>query len=303
MTSPQNTPVGSPRSFSDTPDYCLSRQYSEIAVEATHLFAAEFRECRTTGLCPLPQFTFILTWRVQCSFDTQEVEVMNHKLHEMSRPAGLVAAGTGARSGTVAAALGNRTRKQIYSFLWQFVEWLTLEQAAADVQSLRRHKLMRAGLANRKVAVPSDVAGEDEVLHAENADGELPLEKWQASIIAEGEQTNTGDDDLSETLPDTFAHDPCEHDEHGSEKEPLVANAEGSSSSVAGEVVATSGVGLDDVSVSKLRQACAKRSASGQEARVPATSKLSAPTRRVEHEGAGFCPRTSTTESHTTLRL
>jgi len=94
-----------------------------------------------------------------------------------------------------------------------------------------------AGLAKRKVAVPSEVAGEDEVLDAGSADGELPLEKRLATLIAEGcadEYMNDPhakhasenahvDDDLSETLSDTF----------GFESEPLVACAEASSSSMA----------------------------------------------------------------------
>ena len=81
-----------------------------------------------------------------------------------------------------------------------------------------------------------------------------------------------------------------------SKYEPLVANAGGSSSSMAGEVVTTLGVGLDDVSVSKLRQACAQRRASVHEARVRATSTLSTTILRatislVEHEGAFFSVR------------
>ena len=62
----------------------------------------------------------------------------------------------------------------------------------------------------------------------------------------------------------------CEYDEDGFESEPLVANAEGASSSMAGEVVATSEVGLVDVSMSKLRQACAQRRASVHDAQVRA---------------------------------
>ena len=77
----------------------------------------------------------------------------------------------------IAGALGDKTRKLIDTFSLA-VEWLALEQATADVQSLRRHKLMWAGLAKRKVVVPCDVASEDEVLDAGNADGTLPLEKW-----------------------------------------------------------------------------------------------------------------------------
>ena len=49
-----------------------------------------------------------------------------------------------------------------------------------------RHKLSGGGLAKRNVVVPSDVPGEGEVLGAQNADGELPLEKWLATIIAAG---------------------------------------------------------------------------------------------------------------------
>ena len=60
-----------------------------------------------------------------------------------------------------------------------------MEQATAGVQSLRCHKSRWAGLAKRKVVLPRKVAGEDEVLDAENANGELPLEKWLATIIAE----------------------------------------------------------------------------------------------------------------------
>jgi len=64
----------------------------------------------------------------------------------------------------------------------------------------------------RKVVVPSGVAGEDGVLDAENADGEFPIEKWPATIEAEGctdeyiddshakrsSEDGQGDDDLSE---------------------------------------------------------------------------------------------------------
>ena len=105
------------------------------------------------------------------------------------------------------------------------------------------------------------------------------------------ENVQGDDDDLSETLSDTVAHNPCEYDEDGFESETLVSNAEGSSSSMAGEVVETSEVGVDDVSVSKLRQARAQRSASVHEARVRATSALSTPILHatiffVEHEGA-----------------
>ena len=123
--------------------------------------------------------------------------------------------------------------------------------------------------------VPSDVAGEGDVLDAENADGERPLGKWATTITAEGctdeytddphakhasENVQDGDD-LSETLSGTCAHDPCEYDEDGFEGELL-----GSSRSMAGQVVATSGVSLDVVSVSKLRKTCAQRRASVHEA-------------------------------------
>ena len=102
-----------------------------------------------------------------------------------------------------------------------------------------------------------------------------------------------GGECLSDTLSDTSAHDPCEYDEDGFNGKLLVAIAGDSSSSMAGEVVATSGVGLDDVSVSKLRQACAQSGASAHEARVRATSTLSTPILHatfslVEHEGAFF---------------
>ena len=95
-------------------------------------------------------------------------------------------------------------------------------------------------------------------------------------------------DDLSETLSGTCAHDPCEYNEEVSK-----VNLLDSSRSMAGEVVTTSGVGLDDVSVSKLRQTCAQRRASVHEAPMRATSPLSTPIQRatiflVEHEGVGF---------------
>ena len=133
----------------------------------------------------------------------------------------------------IAAALGDRTRKSIDIFSL-VAEWLTLEQATADVQS-------SGGCEEER----RDVAGENEVLDAEDADGELPLEKWRATIIAEectheyiddpyakhASEKVQGDDDLLETLSDTFAHDSCEYDEDGFEGEPLVVSAEGSSSS------------------------------------------------------------------------
>ena len=102
-----------------------------------------------------------------------------------------------------------------------------MDRAKAYVQSLRRHK-------EREVVVPSDVAGEGDVLDAENADGERPLGKWPTTITAEGctdeytddphakhasENVQDGDD-LSETLSGTCAHDPCEYDEDGFEGEP-----------------------------------------------------------------------------------
>ena len=160
--------------------------------------------------------------------------------------------------------------------------------------------------------VSSDVAAESQVLgaeNAENADGELALEKWLATTMAEvctdeyiddpqakrASEHVQGDDDLSETLSDTFAHDPCEYDEDGFEGEPLVANADDPSSSRVGEVVTTPGVGLDDASVPELRCACAQRRASVHETRVRATSTFSTPILRatislVEHESACFCP-------------
>ena len=90
-----------------------------------------------------------------------------------------------------------------------------------------------------RVVVPSEVAGEDEVLDAQNADGELPLEKCQDSRGCTDEyiddpHTNhasanvQGYNNLSET-------DPCEYDEDGFESAFLVATAEGSASSMAGE--------------------------------------------------------------------
>ena len=82
MTSPQESSRLDAAKLLDTPAGCLERQHSDIAVKAKQF---EFQECRTTGLCPLPLFTFILAWRAQCSFDSQEVEGMDKILLEMSR--------------------------------------------------------------------------------------------------------------------------------------------------------------------------------------------------------------------------
>ena len=96
------------------------------------------------------------------------------------------------------------------------IEWLSLEQAAADVQSVHRHRL-RVRLAKRQVVVPSGVTGEDDVvenrdphnaevspieLDVEAADGELPLKKGLATVIAE-------------ECADEFIDDP--HAQHASE--------------------------------------------------------------------------------------
>ena len=66
----------------------LQQAKSGIAIKYKKLFANEFVHCKEVGTCSVKLCVFLLQWRSQLPFDTQEVEGMNNVLQEMTRRAG-----------------------------------------------------------------------------------------------------------------------------------------------------------------------------------------------------------------------
>ena len=67
---------------------CLCKPFSDVAWKTRELFAADVEMVANSGRCPARLYSFLVAWRAQCPFDTQEVEGMNNILQEMSKRAG-----------------------------------------------------------------------------------------------------------------------------------------------------------------------------------------------------------------------
>lgn len=71
-----------------TDNESLNRDSSDITIKCKKVFLKELEDCKAAGTCPIKLYVFLLQWRSQLPFDTQEVEGMNNVLQEMTRRAG-----------------------------------------------------------------------------------------------------------------------------------------------------------------------------------------------------------------------
>ena len=61
---------------------CLESPVSDVAWKTAQIYAEEIAITAQEGRCPLNLYAFVLVWRSQCGFDTQEVEGANNLTEE-----------------------------------------------------------------------------------------------------------------------------------------------------------------------------------------------------------------------------